>query len=147
MCVLHCFEFKSNSLFEKLKIQNENHRLSLFWLMSRVLAYVDTTYARGFCDGSAPVPVADFWCRYAGRVVRSIKYILIIFVAVVHFPANITLFRQMEHGDERENILQMVQYSSTTRTRKIVWITAYSVTSIFSRNCTNNAGIRIDCLR
>lgn len=77
----------------------------------------------GFCKGSAPAAGEEYQRRYSERLVANR---IVFFRNFNNLRENCTLSRvrvsseyQTVHGDERENIFQVVQLTPTTNTRRI----------------------------
>lgn len=85
--------------------------------------YADMIFVYGFCNGSAPAAVEEYRRRYPGRVVPNRKVFCRIFnnlrVKGTLPSAQVSSERQPVRVAETENILQAVQRSPTTSTRRI----------------------------
>ncbi|EFN78865.1 hypothetical protein EAI_03334, partial [Harpegnathos saltator] len=85
--------------------------------------YVDMVYVYGYCDGSAPAAVEEYHRRFPIRRIPGRRVFSNVFNSLREngtLPsAHITSKRRVERNvEEEENVLQMVQRSPTTSTRK-----------------------------
>lgn len=85
--------------------------------------YADMVYVYGFCNGNATASVAEYQRRFPQRRVPNHKVFSRIFINLREtgcFPsARISSDRGLQHEDDAEKILQAVECSPTTSSRRI----------------------------
>ena len=111
--------------------------------------YADMIYVYGFCDGNSVLAVAEYQQRFPNRRIPNRRVFTGVYQALRNtgrLPGvRIAAERDVNEGiDEEEDIVQMVQSSPRTSTRRITRRLRVPHTRVW-RNCMQRACIHTTC--